>query len=447
MKEKRTKKISLIGLVSLGIGSVIGAGIFSMMGTGIGFTGRGIIFALVGAALLVFVQNFFCFVTSSMFELEGGRYEIAARTTPLLISGATAVNFLMQNLSRSVMAIGIAQYIAVLIPSLGGYTQLIAFIVMTFAFAMSLFGNSFIAKMQTVIVLCMYLSLGLFAVFGVLNRNPSAYAGEPFFYGGAAGFLIAMVTVSYACQGAVNVIDVAKDAQNPKKDIPKAILISTLAVAILYAILGYAAVCSMPYEKIANQSLGVVAKEVMPTGLFLFFVIGGAIGALLTTLLGCIAAMPWPILSSAKDGWLPAVFKKVTKKGYPWVVMLTMYLIAVIPIIGDFDLSTIVSYLLVPGSIIAIATNIANFHLPERFGDEWEQKSIPLSIGAFRVCMVISIIASILVAVMSLSTLDTFNLICNLCMTVLLFLWAWYRIKSQKVIIGSRNAYQDKKEK
>ena len=70
------------------------------------------------------------------------------------------------------------------------------------------------------------------------------------------------------------------------------------------------------------------------------------------------------------------------------MVMLTMYLIAVIPIIGGFDLSAIVSYLLVPGSIIAIATNIANFHLPERFRDEWEQKSIPLSTGAFRVCMV-----------------------------------------------------------
>lgn len=97
----------------------------------------------------------------------------------------------------------------------------------------------------------------------------------------------------------------------------KAILISTLGVAVLYVILGYAAVCLMPYEKIANQSLGVVAKKIMPTGLFLLFAIGGAIGALLTILLGCIAAMPWPILSSAKDGWLPAVFKKVTKKDIP----------------------------------------------------------------------------------------------------------------------------------
>ena len=433
MKEK--KQVGLWGLVAIGVGSVIGAGIFSMMGTGIAFTGRSIWLALVVACFWVFGQNLRPYILSGMFTLDGGRYEQAALTQPLLLSGATAVNFLLQNLSRSVMAIAIAQYIASLVPAMGGYIQPVAFLVMTLAFVSSLFGTGFIAKLQSVIVICMYLSLGLFAVFGIMNRNPAAYAGEPMFQGGTVGFLAAVVAISYACQGTPNIIDVTKDAKDPKRNVPKAQIITTFAVAALYAILGYAATCSMPYDVIAGQSLGVVAKQIMPTGLFLFFVIGGAIGSLATTLLGCIAAMPWPILASAKDGWLPKVFTKQTKKGYPWVVMLAMYLIAVIPIIGNFSLETIVSYLLVPGSVIILTGNIINFRLPEQFPEAWANSSVRLSAMAYRVLMVLSSILSLIVALISLSTLDTFNLICNLCMTALLFIWAAIRIKMGKVSI------------
>lgn len=436
MKEK--EKIGLSGLVSIGIGSVIGAGIFSMMGTAIGSTGRSIPIALILASFLVFGQNFRPFMLSGMFALDGGRYEQSALTVPPLVSGATAVNFLMQNLSRSVMAIGIAQYLATIFPGITNHITLVAFIVMTLAFATSLLGNSFIAKVQTVIVICMYLSLGMFAVFGIANRNPSAYAGEAYFYNGGFGLLAATVSISYACQGAPNIIDVTKDAKDPKKLVPKALILTTVAVAALYAVLGYAASCSMPYAEIAGQSLGVVAKQIMPTGLFLFFVIGAAIGSLATTLLGCIAAMPWPIYASARDGWLPAVFKKTTKSGYPWVVMLAMYLIAIIPILGGFSLSTIVSYLLVPGAIIRIAANWANFRIPEQFPEAWENRTIRLSATGYRVCNAISCLLNAVVALLSLSSLDTFNLCCNLAMTAFLFLWAWIRIKTNKVELASR---------
>lgn len=437
MKPKK-EKIGLGGLISIGIGSVIGAGIFSMMGTGIAYTGRSVWIALIVATLWVFGQNFRPYVLSSMFALDGGRYEQAAMTTPPILSGATAANFLMQNLSRSVMAIGIAQYIAALVPAAAGHIKLVAFVVMTAAFAVSLLGNSFLAKLQSVVVVCMYLSLSLFAVFGILNRNPSVYEGEAFFHGGAAGFLAAVITISYACQGSANIIDVTKNAEQAKRDIPRAQVIATIAVAVLYAVLGYAATCSMPYAAIAGESLGIVAKSVMPKAFYLFFVIGGAIGALVTTLLGCIAAMPWPIFSAAKDGWLPEVFTRQTKSGYPWVVMLTMYLIAIVPILGGFSLSTIVSYLLVPGAILVLAGNIINFHLPEQFPEAWENRSVKLSKTGYRVVMVISCILNLITALISLSTLDSFNLVCNLCMTALTFIYPAYRIKAGKVKINAQ---------
>lgn len=437
------KKITLTGLVSIGIGSVIGAGIFSMMGTGVYFTGRSIVIALVLATVMVFLQNFRSFILSGMFVLDGGRYEQSALTVPPLISGTTAINFMMQNIGMSVIALGIAQYLASVVPVLTNYTQVVALIVVTLGFICSIVGNKFISKVQTVIVVCMYVALGLFTVLGAMNRNPSAYAGEPYFHGGASGFLSAIVTLSYACQGASLIIDVTKDVENPKKNVPLALLLTTGAVAIMYAVLGYAATCSMPYASIAGQSLGVVAKQIMPTVLFLFFVIGGAIGALSSTLLSTIAGFPWPLYATARDGWLPAIFKKTNKQGYPWVIMLTMYLIAIIPIIGGFSLSTIVSYLLVPGSIIGLATNLVNFKIPEQYPEEWKNRSIRISATGYRIGMVISSLVAIFTALISLSTLDTFNMYCNLGMTVLLFLWAWIRIKTGKVDLKARKDYAD----
>ena len=211
--------------------------------------------------------------------------------------------------------------------------------------------------------------------------------------------------------------------------------------AALYALIGFAATSALPYEKIAGQNLGFIAQEIMPRGIYLFFIVGGAIFALATSLLGMISAMKWPIYAAANDGWLPAVLKKQAASGFPWVIMLLMYLISAVPVIGGFSLESIASLVIVSTAVLAIAANILNWKLPEKFPKAWSENSLHISATGFRVALAVSTIAALLISVLSFAALSVGMIIGNIAVLVAIFVFAVLRFKSGKVHLNSRDIY------
>ena len=70
----------------------------------------------------------------------------------------------------------------------------------------------------------------------------------------------------------------------------------------------------LPVSETANQPLDLVARAIMPTPVFLFFVIGGALLALTTTLNATFAWITSPSYRPANDGWLPHKIRLFTPK-------------------------------------------------------------------------------------------------------------------------------------
>lgn len=439
--QEQKKKLGVFDLVSIGVGSMIGAGIFSMLGIGIYYSGRGVVLALIIAAIMVFVEYIRSFILASVFELDGGAYAQSSLTLPPFMIGAGALTTVIANLSLSVMGLTMASYLAQLIPAIANYQSIVAFLIMTVFFAISLGGSKFLAKIQNVMVILMYAALAIFIIFGIMKSDAAAVSTTPYLPQGTTGLLIAVAMMSFTCNGVTNLVNMAADTENPKKKIPIAMILATAVGALIYALLGFAATSAMPYEQVAGQNLGFIAQQIMPNGFYMFFILGGAIFALATTLLGGIAAMKWPILASAKDGWLPAVFTKTTKNGYPWAIMLMMYLIAVVPIIGGFSLESIVSMILVPAAIMSIAGNIINWNLPKEFPKAWADNSLHLSITGYHILMVLSTISAIVLSFFTLTTQSTGMILANLGMTVFLFAYAIIRYRSGKVHLTARDIY------
>ena len=100
-------------------------------------------------------------------------------------------------------------------------------------------------------------------------------------------------------------VNLSAEAKNPTKDLPQVILVATIAIAIFYALIAMVAGGVLPVSETANQPLDLVARAIMPTPVFLFFVIGGALLALTTTLNATFAWITKPILQACNDGWLP----------------------------------------------------------------------------------------------------------------------------------------------
>ncbi len=430
-------KLKLFDLISIGVGSIIGAGIFSMLMSGMAMTGRSIGLALVFAMAITLLQSVRSLFMSSMFALDGGLYAQQALILPPIFTGITAIIFVVSNFSFSVFGISIAQYLAQLIPALAPYTTPIGVIILTLFFLMTVRGIGFLAKIQNIMIVLMYAALVLFIVFGLAKGGSAEAAATPYFAAGPMGFMMAVAIMSFTCNGATNVINLSADCANPKRDIPTAFLLSGGIAALIYFLLGHVAAGVVPFEQAGSSTLGSVAQQIMPAGLYVFFVVGGAIFALATSLLGGISAISAPIVAGAEDGWLPKSLTKRTQNGCPWVFMLVMYLVAAIPAIFSFSLDTIVSFILVPGMFVNIVTVCLSFKLPHKYPEAWANCGLHCPYWLYCLLLVLSMLASLITAVFSLLGLDAVGLIGNLVITVFLFGFSYWRLKSGKVQIHS----------
>lgn len=435
--EQTKGKLKLFDLISIGVGSVVGAGIFSMLMSGMAMTGRSIALALVGAMLITMLQQVRSIFMSSMFALDGGMYAQQALILPPVFTGMTAIVFVFSNFSFSVFGISIAQYLAQLLPALAPYQSILGVIILTAFFLVTIKGTGFLAKIQNVLAVCMYVALALFIVFGLIRGGNAEAAATPYFAAGPMGFLMAVAIMSFTCNGASNVINLSADTVNPKRNIPLGVLLSAGICALIYFLLGFVASNVVPFADAGTATLGSVAQQIMPKGLYIFFVIGGAIFALATSLLGGIAAISAPIVAGAEDGWLPKSWAKRTKTGYPWVVMLVMYMIAVVPAAFNFSLDTIVSFILVPGMLLNVVTICLSFKLPKKYPDAWAKCGLRCPYWLYCVLLVLSMIASLVTAVFSLLGLDMIGLLGNLLLTLFLFGFSFWRVKSGKVQLHS----------
>ena len=112
------KKMSLFDLTFMAIGGIIGAGIFSMVGTGIATTGRSVALALLVGMVFTMSQQIRMVFTAGMFQLSGGMYSQNALVLSPFLTGVSAVVTLVTSVSFSVFGISMAQYLSDLFPAL-----------------------------------------------------------------------------------------------------------------------------------------------------------------------------------------------------------------------------------------------------------------------------------------------------------------------------------------
>ncbi len=143
------KKLNVFDLTSIGVGTIIGAGLFSMLGYGIAYTGRGIVIALFLAMALVVLQSIRYPILANVFELDGGMYAYNALTCPRVCAGFTAAQDVFFKLgTQSVTVLAFAMYLEMLFPALIPYRKLVAILVLTVTYICVIAGTKFAARVQ-----------------------------------------------------------------------------------------------------------------------------------------------------------------------------------------------------------------------------------------------------------------------------------------------------------
>ena len=432
LKEK--KKLGVAELACYGIGNCIGSGIFVSMGSGIGFTGHSITLALIAANLVVLFAYAYKTLMAGMFVLPGGAYSQAALLQPPLLVGVTAVSNVFSGLAFAMYAISIVEYASTVFPGIAEHNQIIAVGIITVFFATTMLGGKFMGKFNLIMVGVLIVSLLVYVAVGLPQVDYTAIMPhEGYFSGGPAGFIMAVAMMAFACQGATMPVAMTADAKDPKRSLPKAILIASLVVTVVYVLIAMVSVGVLPVEEVAGKNLGVVAKEIFPYPVFLIFILGGACFAIATSLYGAIASRQHPMMATIKDGWLPAWLGKTTKNGYPWVMMLLFYAIAIVPIYFDLGLDALISLMMIPTMVLNLLNNILMFKLVKRYPNAWKDGFFRMPRWALNVTIVLAIFADLLISAALLTTLESGEGWFILLMVAALFAYSYYRLKTGKV--------------
>lgn len=361
-------------LMGAATGQIIGAGIMTLTGAAIAMTGRSVPISFLLAAVLVVVSSIPFLLINGTARLRGGQYTIITQLVHPSLGGFFAIVFTLTNLSIAMYAISFAEYLQSLVPGLN--VTVLALVVLTAFWLLNMVGVNAMAKVENLIVVVLVVALGTFIVFGVGQIAPDYFDETSFMTAGPLGLLQAAALLTFATGGGIAVANLSGEAKNPVQDVPRVILASTIGVAVLYAFMSVIAAGVLPVEHVAGKPLTDVARTIMPEPVFYFFIVGGAMFALVSTLNAQFAWATKPLLQASVDGWFPRWLGYLhPKTKTPMVLLGLFYLIGVVPIVFGLNVAEIGSIVILVLQITYILTAVAVLNLDKKMPKLWSKSA------------------------------------------------------------------------
>jgi len=419
-------------LFGLAIGQVIGAGIMALVGLGIAMTGRSVNLAFVLSAVWVVLLSIPWIFISSSVRLRGGEYTQAAVLCGEKFAGFYIVIYLVRNLQMAVYTLAFTSYFVSLVPGANGLA--VSLIVATFFFGLNIFPTKFMARIQNWMVIVLCAALAAFVVYGMPQVEPGYFSQPGFFTDGAMGFLAASTFLTFATFGANSIFQLSGECKNPKTDIPFVLITATLAVALLYGLVATVAAGVLPVEEVAGENLAKVAQSILSSPLYMFFIIGGALGALATSLNATIAWVTKPLIQACEDGWFPRKLAYLHPKYKTPVFLIGIYyLVTITPILLGIDMGQITNSVLVIMYLCMVVTSLATIRLPKILPEQWARSPFKCGQGLLTaLCLLASVVLAIQIY-FNAELLSTNLFIANAILMALALVYAFVRHNSGKV--------------
>ena len=384
-----SKKLSFTDCMSFCIGQIVGSGVFVLTGVVIGLTGHGTPYAFLLAACISLVQLIPMAILGSAMPATGGSYVYAKKLIGPRASFVYLMIFVLSQVLISTFALGFASYVAVIFP--GVNQKLVAAAALVLAVCVNLIGLKTSAKVQNGMVALLLVSLAIYIAFGLpkVEWSSLTLAAENIMPNGPMKFLRGAAMLSFACGGAKFLAENGGEVENPGKTIPRAMVLSTVLVAAFYALVGVVATGILPLDQIAGKNISVVAKEIFPTPVYLFFVIGGAWFALLTTLNGTLSWVTRGLQRASFDGWLPEICGKENKNGTPVILLGFFFIVGLIPIVTGMNTADISNMGTGCSKLADLLMVYACFRLPDVLPDEYNKSTLRVKPKTLKVVLVV----------------------------------------------------------
>jgi amino acid transporter len=377
--DQESKPVSFPSAVSLGVGTMIGAGIFALLGEAGTIAGSAVWISFLIGGVIALLSGYSLGKLGARFPSAGGlvEYLIHGFGDTVFAGAMSVMMYLAALVSVSLVAKTFGTYAAGLLPGDPPSVTAsgLAVAVMAVLVVVNLNGSASVARSELVIVVVKFAVLVAIGIGGLIAINPSLLA--PSDYPGPGSILASVAVTFFAYEGFRVVTNAAEDVPDPERTIPRAIMTAIILVMGLYLLIAVAVFGTLTTGEVVAASENALAEAARP--------VFGSVGFVLVSITALIAtasainaslyAVTNVTYQMAKDGELPGVF------GHPIAHSREGLLVsaAVITVLAvGFDLSQIA--VLGATSILIVHSVVHIGHL--RLLDQTGAQPLPIVLAA-----------------------------------------------------------------
>lgn len=401
------KKIGLKEAISIGIGGMVGGGIFAVLGLAASLAKGGTPISFLIAGCIAFITSYSYVKLSLSYPDRGGTVKFINQGFGVGIFSGGINNLLWVSyiIMLALYASAFGSYAPNLI-SLTGDKNMDSHIWATAIVVIAAFINYYsiavVGKIEAYAVIIKLMILLSFVIVGIygLFGNPHLEQLSPRHWESPFKLLTAGMVIFVAYEGFELIANAAPDIKNPKKNIPRAYYWSVAFVILLYIVIAAVTVGSLAFSKIATAQDYVLAEAAKPMlGKIGFTII--TIAALISTFSAINASLYGGSRVNyeiAEDDELPSEF---TRKFWNQPIGLLITTVATIVIVNTLQLESISTAGSVGFLLIFAVVNYTGFKLYKNIKGK---KIIPLL--GFVLCLIA--VTSLLIQQFSTSKKDVF---------------------------------------
>lgn len=335
------KKIGFFSATCLAIGTIVGAGVFGTIPAAAAIVGTGIEWAYVIAFLSIIVCYLPQMVTISALPAPFTYYMHATRLVNPTVGYMQVIFGFNYVFILSALAGVFAEYAGVYIPLDHKILSVGALAIFAFITTRGVHANALI---QNIMVVSLFAALFIYMILGMPEIN-SQYLTFSDIIAPKNMTIVAMgsavALLSSSLQGGVSIAFYPDEIHNPGKTVPRAFIVATGICCIAFMLVSTITIGVLPLSQVT--SLLDVAKLVLSPALYHFFILAGAIFAVLTSLNGIFIAGGHVGSATADDKVMPGWFGKRNKYQVPQNTVCLLAVVAALFVVFDFQIGTLLT--------------------------------------------------------------------------------------------------------
>jgi APA family basic amino acid/polyamine antiporter len=324
-------------LIPLGVGAIVGTGIYTLIGVGANLAGPAVLLSFLIAGAVCACAALAYAEVATLIPVSGSAYTYSYVVLGEIIAWVVGWSLILEySLVVSAVAVGWSGYavgflnaVGVHLPTAlsvglyaGGLINLPAVAVIALVAGLLMLGTRESATINAVLVAVKVIALGLFVAvagprFNAANFHPFmpyGFVGHDI-AGTSHGVMAAAAIIFFAFYGFDALSTAAEETKNPGRDLPVGIIGSMLACTAIYVTVAAVAVGAMPFSRFANspEPLALILRD-LGQGWTAIAIGAAAVIALPTVILAFLYGQSRIFFVMARDGLLPASLAKVNPR-------------------------------------------------------------------------------------------------------------------------------------